>query len=120
MITSLTLFLMMFSYITLYSLMPRFIISIRELYDGDLRCRWQGIDTGFGILSQPIANENPAISSIVFAVSVQGQEQGPGGEDNLEAIRLEVLGDGTGMPQVVEVDEDDASQTIRLEARAKR
>jgi len=30
--------------------MPRFIISVRELYDREFRGRWQGIDTGFGVV----------------------------------------------------------------------
>ena len=79
--------------------MPRFIISIRELYDRDLHGRWQGIDTGFGVLSQPIASENEVVSAIAFAAVAPGQGQGQtveGDEDDLEAIRLEVLGDGAG------------------------
>jgi len=64
--------------------MPRFIISVREAYDRDVRrCGWQGGDTPFGVLSQ----------SIVGFVDVEsGRDQV--GEGNSEAIRLEVLGDG--------------------------
>ena len=62
--------------ILLFSMMPRFIISIRELYDRDLRRRWQGIDTGFGVLSQPTAGENPTMSAIGFADVTLGEPEG--------------------------------------------
>lgn len=48
-------------------IIPLFIINIRELYDQDLCRRQQGIDTGFGILSQSHENQNAAISAIAFA-----------------------------------------------------
>jgi hypothetical protein len=76
------LVLILLYYIALCPMMPRFIISVRELYDRDLRGRWQGIDTGFGVLSQPIFDE--------LADTVPGQEQGREGEgevDDSEAIR---------------------------------
>ena len=74
--------------------MPRFIISVRELYDHDLRRRWQGIDTGFGMLSQPgVSSRNAAMSAIEFAEVAPGQPEGE--VDDSEAIRLEMLGDGT-------------------------
>jgi hypothetical protein len=75
--------------------MPRFIISVRELYDRDLRGGLQGIDTGFGVLSQSIASDNVVVSAIAFAGVASEQGQG----------------------QVVEDDEDDESEAIRLEAR---
>lgn len=112
-----TMVLTMFSSTILCSIMPRFIISMRELYDRDLRRRWQGIDTAFGILSQPIASEGAVISAIVFADATQEQEQsqlGLGDEDDLE---IEVLGDSK--PHVVEGDDEDGSETIRLGARAE-
>ena len=74
--------------------MPRFIISVRELYDRDLRGRWQGIDTGFGVLSQPISRGNAAVSAIQFADAAPGQEEGQVDEGEAEAIRLEMR-DGT-------------------------
>ena len=80
--------------------MPRFIISVRELYDRDHLDRWQAVDTGFGISSQPISSGNMAVSAIRFAdldLSL-GQEQGQAAEgevDDSEAIPLEMLGDGT-------------------------
>ena len=92
----------------------------RELYDRDLRARHQGIDTGFGVLSQPVASESMAVSAIAFAAVAPGQGQGQGQgqtvgeEEDPEAIRLEVLGDGF---ETVEGDEDDESQAARVEPR---
>jgi len=85
------LILMTLSYVTLCPIMPRFIISVRELYDHD---RWQGVDTGFGVLSQRISTGNEAVSAIQFADLARGDR---GGVDDSEAIRLEtrMLGDGT-------------------------
>ena len=75
--------------------MPRFIISVRELHDRTLRARWQGIDSGFGVLSQPTASQNGALSEIAFADVAPGQDQVVEGDaDDSEAIRLEVVGDG--------------------------
>ena len=82
--------------------MPRFIISVREMYDRDLRSRWQGIDTGFGIISQPIFGGNTPVPGIevvdVAASAARGQERDQvveGEVDDSEAIQLEMLGDGT-------------------------
>ena len=83
---------------TLYPMMPRFIISVRELYDRDLRGRRQGIDTGFGMPSQSVSNEVVAMSAIQFADVAPGQEQGQVAEgevDDSEVIRLDVLRDST-------------------------
>ena len=86
---------------------PRFIISIRELYDRDLRGRWNGIDSGFGVLSQAGASEDVVVSAIAFADVNPRQEDGQaveGGEGDSEGTRPELLGDGTqqvwtaGMP----------------------
>jgi hypothetical protein len=90
-------FLVCFVYLTFATIMPRFIISVRELYDRDLRPRWQGIDSGFGVLSQPIVSQNGSVSAIAFADIAPGQEVVEGDSDayDSEAIRLEVVGDGT-------------------------
>ena len=72
--------------------MPRFIISVRELYDRDTRACWQGVDTGFGVLSQPLAGENGAVSAIAFADVVTAHGQGQVAEGDAEGIRLEELG----------------------------
>ena len=86
----LALFLSLLAYITMCPIMPRFIISVRELYDRDLRGRVEGIDTGFGVLSQPIASENAVVSAIAFADVVPGEDQVVEGDENeLEAVRLE-------------------------------
>ena len=91
------LFLSVLSYITIASMSPRFIISIRELYDRDLRGRWNGVDSGFGVLSQAIASEDAVVSAIAFADVNPGQEGQAveGGEGDSEGIKLELLGDGT-------------------------
>lgn len=83
------------SNIVVITMTPQFIISLRELYDQDLRGRWEGIDTGFGVLSRPAASTNAAMSAIAFAntSSVQGESQVV--EVDIEVNRLEVLGDGT-------------------------
>ncbi|KAH0839397.1 hypothetical protein J3R83DRAFT_113, partial [Lanmaoa asiatica] len=86
------LFLNVFCYITMCPMMPRFIISVRELYDRDPRR--QGIDTGFGVLSQPITNENATTSVIAFVDVAPGQGQIVERDtDESEAIQFEVLAD---------------------------
>ena len=77
--------------ITQYPMMPRFIISVRELYDRDPRRDWEGVDTGFGVLSQPIAGQNGPVSAIAFADIALGQDDVVEGEPN----QLELLGDNT-------------------------
>jgi hypothetical protein len=89
-------FLTMFYVATLCSIMPRFIISVRELYNRDHRRGWQGVDTGFGMSSQPTASRNAALSAIAFADIAPGQDQVVEGDVNeSEGIRLEPLGDNT-------------------------
>lgn len=74
--------------------MPRFIISVRELYDRDFRNRLYGIDTGFGVVSQLIASGNAGVSAISFADANPEEGQAvDGNADDLEAIQLEVVGD---------------------------
>jgi hypothetical protein len=80
-------FLICFVYFLFAAIMPRFIISVRELYDRDLRAPEQGIDSGFGVPSQPIR----VLSAIAFADVAPGQESDTGYS---EAIRLELVGDG--------------------------
>jgi len=92
------LVLALLNYTTLCPLMPRFIVSVRELYDRDLSDRWQGLDTGFGVTSQPAFRENATMSAIEFVDVAPELEQGQVAEgevDDSEAIRLEMLGDGT-------------------------
>ncbi|KAG9310222.1 hypothetical protein JVU11DRAFT_9867 [Chiua virens] len=79
------LFLFLFSYISMCTIIPRFIIGIRELYDRDHRARrCQGVDTGFGISSQP-----------------------SGGEDRMEMSTI-AFTDGASEGQIMERDADDA------------
>jgi hypothetical protein len=76
-------------------MIPRFIINIRELYHRDCR---QGVDTGFGVFSQPTASRSAALSAIAFAFAdvAPGESQTVEGEANgSDAIQLEVLGDNT-------------------------
>ena len=93
--SNLMLFLGAFTYLLWCSMMPRFIISVRELYERDPRRRQQGIDSGFGVSSQPDISENQAVSAIAFAevIPEEGQmAEGQVGES--EGIQLEVVGDG--------------------------
>jgi hypothetical protein len=84
-------FLICFVYFLFAAIMPRFIISVRELYDRDLRAPGQGIDSGFGVSSQPIR----VLSAIAFADVAPGQDQVVESDTGYsEAIRLELVGDG--------------------------
>ena len=76
--------------------MPRFIISVRQLYDRDLRGREQGIDSGFGVSSQPIFSENTAVSAMEFAPGEVGQvAEGEVEDSEATRIQLDMLEDGT-------------------------
>ena len=61
--TPLNITLATVGYMVICPVMPRLILSIRELYDQDLHGRWQGIDTGFGVVSQPLSNWNVAVTT---------------------------------------------------------
>ena len=95
-VVDLMLFLDTFSFSLSCAIMPRFIISIRELYDRDLRNRWQGIDTGFGVFSQTITNGDTATSTIALGDVSSGEGQGVmvGNVDDSEGIELEVVRGG--------------------------
>ena len=74
---------------------PHLIISVRELYDRELHGRLQGIDTGFGVLSQPTPSVNVVVSAIVFADGTPEQDLAAAGDaddSESEAIQLEVIG----------------------------
>ncbi|KAF8419129.1 hypothetical protein L210DRAFT_3766728 [Boletus edulis BED1] len=66
-------FLSAFLYIAFYTLIPRFIISIRELYDHDIRGRFH-IDTGFGVQSRSNVGPDTTMSGMVFVDGNQGPE----------------------------------------------
>ena len=70
------------SVVPLFTLTPRFIVSIRELYARDVHCgRGEGIDTGFGLTSGRSAVE----TAIVFADAVQNE-----GPEDIEEVPREV------------------------------
>ena len=77
------IFLVSFVYFLFATIMPRFIISMRELYDRDLRYLWQGVNTRSGVLS---------LSIMAFMDVASGQNQVV--EGNSEEIELGVVGDG--------------------------
>ncbi|KAF8552119.1 hypothetical protein OG21DRAFT_174615 [Imleria badia] len=84
-----------FVYIIFYPLIPRFIISIRELYDGDVRGRLQGIDTGFGVLSQANTARDTTVSAMVFMdVNPVCNPQMEGDMGDSDAISIKVVGEG--------------------------
>lgn len=77
-------------------MMPRFFLSVRELYDRDSRGRCQGTDTGSDVFSQHTTSENGVVSMIAFA---PGQQETMSMEgrlaEDLEAIQLvDVVEDG--------------------------
>lgn len=87
-------FLACFTYLLLCSIMPRFIISVRELYDRDPHRGRQAIDSGFGVLLQLTIGENETVSAIVFAgVSPEGGQRVEGEVGGSDAIQAEVVGD---------------------------
>lgn len=71
------LFLNTLSYALSCAIMPRFIISIRELYDRDIRERWQGIDTGFGrcLEQSSSSNTSEGVSTIAVVDVILGEAQ---------------------------------------------
>ncbi|KAF8119701.1 hypothetical protein EV363DRAFT_1196221, partial [Boletus edulis] len=66
--TNATLILASLGYILVYTLVPRFTIGIRELYDRDIRGRLH-TDTGFGVLSQLNVDLDTTVSTVVFGVN---------------------------------------------------
>ena len=105
-------------YMVIISMMPRFIISMRELYDRDCCSRWKGIDSGFGVLSQPTVSPNVVTSAIAFpgVTFRQGESLvGEGGADDPEVIQPETLGDGAH--QLAEAEAEN-SQEIEAEDHA--
>ena len=71
-------------YIAPFTLVPRFVLSLRELYARDLKGRVGGdIDTAFGLTSE--SGRGAALSAIKFAASAQNE-----GDDQGEEIQMEV------------------------------
>ena len=48
---------------------------MRELYDRDFRGRFQGVDTGFRVVSQSVDSQDGVLSAIAFADVGAGQDQ---------------------------------------------
>ncbi|KAF8125282.1 hypothetical protein EV363DRAFT_1586412 [Boletus edulis] len=68
-----SLLLNTFIYIIFDTLIPRFIISIRELYDRDIRDRFH-IDTGLGALSRSDSGLDTTMSAMAFVDGNQDPE----------------------------------------------
>ena len=69
---------------------------MRELYDRDIQGRWEGIDSAFGVLSQPVASSDAHVPESTFGDVTSGQGEGQaveGDTDPSEVIPLMVLGD---------------------------
>jgi len=81
----------LFWIVTTFPIIPRFVLSIRELYytNDTLHC-CDGIDSGFGISSyvRNIAGRDTSVSAIAFAGGTRGPGEGPGDEE----IQLEHIG----------------------------
>ena len=87
------LLLNVLSFIALCPLVPRFVLSLRELYDCDRDGRWGGIDTAFGGSSQPISSRDVAASAIAFAEVSSGEDPAVEGRaDDMEGTRLGAVG----------------------------
>ncbi|KAF8119518.1 hypothetical protein EV363DRAFT_1382721 [Boletus edulis] len=67
------IFLEAFIFIAFYIVIPRFVISIRDLYDRDIYGRFH-IDTGFGMQSWSNIPSGAAVSTMVFVDRDQGSE----------------------------------------------
>ncbi|KAF8119663.1 hypothetical protein EV363DRAFT_1196355 [Boletus edulis] len=67
--------------VVFYTVIPRFVISIRELYDRDIRGRFH-VDTGFGAVSRLNSDLDTTVSVVVFA------DVNRGDTDDLELGRM--------------------------------
>ena len=85
-ITAWLIILRLLSVITLYPIIPRFIISVRELYERDTHGRCQGIDTGFEMSSRMMDERDVVVSAIAFAMGRDVED---------EEMQLEEFQDGT-------------------------
>lgn len=76
------LLLLILEYVPIFTLTPRFILNIRELYTHDGQGRLgEGIDTGFGLSS---SGRGAVGTAMVFANAEQNE-----GSDDTEEIRME-------------------------------
>ncbi|KAF8452879.1 hypothetical protein L210DRAFT_2061513 [Boletus edulis BED1] len=92
-----SLFFNTFVYITFYPLIPRFIISIRELYHRDIRGGFH-VDTGFGVLSQPNAGPDTNMPMMEFMDGNWGPEV-ESGMDNPGDLEMGSRVHGSGLNQ---------------------
>ena len=83
------------SYPLLCAIIPWFIIGICGPCEQDLQKRWQDIDSGFGVTSQPRPSENVTAPAIAVGDGAAGQEVDVDVGDS-EAISLEVIRNGVG------------------------
>jgi hypothetical protein len=73
--------LVILEYVPIYTLTPRFILNLRELYARDVRGRREGkVDTGFGLSS-------PGPDGMVMVFADAGQNEGLG---DIEEMLMEV------------------------------
>ena len=78
-------------YIPLFTLVPRFILNLRELYARDYNGRrGSNIDTAFGLTS----SHGPVVSAIVFAED--GQNEGGEQGEEIQMEEREIRSGGSG------------------------
>ncbi|KAF8427615.1 hypothetical protein L210DRAFT_3565041 [Boletus edulis BED1] len=88
-----------FPFIIFYVLVPRFIISIRELYHRDIHGRRSHVDTGFGVQSRSSAGPDATVSAMVFVDGNQGPEV-EGGTNSLGDLETGRSVHGSGLDEV--------------------
>ncbi|KAF8127588.1 hypothetical protein EV363DRAFT_1171890 [Boletus edulis] len=86
-------FLGVFLYVAFYILVPRFIISIRELYDHDVRGRFHA-DNGFGVQLRSSAGLDTTVSAMVFVDGNQSPEVAGGTTSSVDVELGRVHGSG--------------------------
>ena len=69
--------LLLLEYVPVFTLTPRFILSIREMHARDIGGRCWGIDSGFGF---PSSGYDTSELPIVFVIGVQSVELEDSGE----------------------------------------
>ena len=80
-------------YIPIFTLVPRFILNLRDLYAHDLQGRrGSNIDTAFGLSSTP--GHGPVASAIVFAEDGQNEGGEQGEEIQMEERETRSAGSG--------------------------
>jgi len=87
------LILIVFGIATLYPIIPRFVLSIRELYESDRRGRCEGVDSRFGITSRA-GNVAGWDSVAVSAIAFEDRENHSNGdiEEDDDKLHIELVG----------------------------